>query len=194
MISLLLDSSNTYLNVALGINNKIVSKISYECFQRQSEMMIPEIHNILKENNINSKDINEVLVTFGPGSYTGLRIALTIAKIYAYSLNIPCYTFSSLEVLQKENTPSICLMNARSKRSYFGVYLNNEVLVKDQVLTNLEVLNYINEHNDYALCGGINYLNLTSNGNDIFLNMIRLKDEKHLVKDILSLKAIYLKD
>ncbi|MBO8427900.1 MAG: hypothetical protein IAC58_05105 [Firmicutes bacterium] len=43
MISLILDSSNVYLNVGLAINSKLIDKISYEAWQKQSEYMIPEL-------------------------------------------------------------------------------------------------------------------------------------------------------
>ena len=192
--TLLLDSSGNYLNVALAIDNKIVKEISYECFHKQSEMMVPEIENILNEYNLEAKDINEVIVTIGPGSYTGLRIALTIAKIMGYALNIPVYTLSSLEILEKKGETSICLINARSKRSYIGIYKDGEVIKEDGVITNEELEKLINEHKDYVLCGDLEYLDKVGYKADIFENMLRLKNESNLVKDIMSLKAVYLKD
>jgi len=194
MYSLILDSTNVKLNVGLAKDNVLIDEISYECWQKQSEMMIPEIKKILENNIVSPKDINEILVTIGPGSYTGVRIALTIAKVYAYCLNIPCYFFSSLMVLENYNKKSICVINARSNRSYFGVYDKNKVLVSDTIKTNDEVINYINNHQDYAVCGDTDYLNIDGENNSVSSNMILLKDNSHLVKDIMSLKAIYLKD
>ena len=89
MNSLILDSSDKYLEVSVAVDNKIVIRTAYECWQKQSENMIPEIDKALKEANIKPKEINEILVTVGPGSYTGVRIALTVAKVYAYALKIP---------------------------------------------------------------------------------------------------------
>ena len=122
MYSLLLDSADKYLGIGIALNNEIIDKVYFEAWQRQSELMVPELEKILKKNNIDPKSINEIIVTVGPGSYTGVRIALTIAKIYAYSLNIKCYAISSLNILMNSNKPSICLMNARSNRSYFSDY------------------------------------------------------------------------
>lgn len=194
MISLLLDSSNTLLVVGIAKNNKIIDSIIYEAWQKQSEYMILEINNILKRNEIDPKNVNEIIVTKGPGSYTGLRIALTIAKIYGYSLSIPVYALSSLKVLESHGHNSICLMNARSKRSYFAVYKDEVEIVKDTVLTNEEVLNYISIHKDYKICGELDYLSLKSSEYNILENMLRLKSEDNKVKDILTLKAVYLKD
>lgn len=193
MKTLLLDSTYKDLNVGLNIDGEM-HKISYECFQRQSELMISEIDKILKENNINPKEINEIAVTHGPGSFTGLRIALTIAKVYCYAVKCPCYSLSSLNVLMKMNEPSICLLNARSGRSYFGVYKNNEVIEEDQILTNDKVLEYIKNHPEYIVCGDTEYLGIPGYKADLIENMYFLKNNDNKVKDIYTLKAVYLKD
>ena len=193
MNTLILDSTNIDLNVGLCINGHLYF-VSYPCWQQQSEKMIPEIDKLLKEHNLSPKDINEVLVTNGPGSYTGVRIALTIAKVYCYALKIPCYVFSSLEVLMNVNKPSICLINARSNRSYFAVYDKNKCLIQDEVKPNNEVLNFIKEHPEYKVCGDLEYLNLKGYKGNLFETMLLLKSKEHLVKDIFTLKAIYLKD
>ena len=105
MYSLLLDSADKYLGIGIALNNEIIDKVYFEAWQRQSELMVPELEKIIKKNNIDPKSINEIIVTVGPGSYTGVRIALTIAKIYAYSLNIKCYAISSLNILMNPNRP-----------------------------------------------------------------------------------------
>lgn len=206
MYTLLLDSSNKLLVVGLAKDNKVIDSIIYEAWQKQSEYMISEINNIFTRNNIDPKEVNEIIVTKGPGSYTGLRIALTIAKIYGYILNIPVYALFSLEILidsKDKDTNTICLMNARSSRSYIGIYSSNkEVLLEDKVLTNEEVKTLIKNNPTYKVSGDISYLNLDlDNTNyydlsnlDLLNNMLYLKDESNKVENILTLKAIYLKD
>ena len=194
MLSLILDSANKELGVALAQDGTLLDEIRYEARQRQSELMIPEIENIFKKNHVNPKDVGEILVTVGPGSYTGVRIALTIAKVYGYALNIPVYAFSSLEVLADLEKPSICLINARSNRSYFAVYEKGNAIVNDQVLTNDEVIKYVSEHKDYVTCGETSYLDLVSENSDVLKNMLALKNDSYKVENILKLKAVYLKD
>lgn len=194
MLSLILDSANKELGVALAQDGTLLDEIRYEARQRQSELMIPEIENIFKKNHVNPKDVGEILVTVGPGSYTGVRIALTIAKVYGYALNIPVYAFSSLEVLADLEKPSICLINARSNRSYFAVYEKGNAIVNDQVLTNDEVIKYVSEHKDYVICGETSYLDLVSENSDVLKNMFALKNDSYKVENILKLKAVYLKD
>ena len=105
MYQLLLDSSNKFLSVGLAKDGKVVDKICYEAWQRQSEMMVTEVGNILKRNNIENKDLDGVVVGVGPGSYTGVRIGVTIAKTIAYALKIKVYAKSSLSLLKHPNTP-----------------------------------------------------------------------------------------
>lgn len=190
----MLDSSYKDLVVGLGKDGILISETSYECFQKQSEYMIPEIKKILDENHVDSKEIGEVCVTVGPGSYTGVRIALTIAKVYCYSLKINCYAYSSLKVLEKHDVNSICLINARSNRSYIGVYKNNEVILKDQIMKNDEVKEYIKNHSNFIVCGDTEYLDIEGYKASISSNMLSLKNEEDLVKNIMTLKAVYMKD
>lgn len=194
MLSLILDSANKELGVAIAKDNEIIDEIKYDAWQKQSELMIPEIEKIFKRNSISPKDINEILVSQGPGSYTGVRIALTIAKVYAYALNLPIYAFSSLNILENPEKISICLINAKGNRSYFAVYDKEKAIVDDKVLTNNEVIEYVNSHPEYVICGDASYIDIASEKHDVLKNMLRLKSDKYLVSNVLSLKAVYLKD
>ena len=194
MLSLILDSANKELGVAIAKDNEIIDEIKYDAWQKQSELMIPEIEKIFKRNSISPKDINEILVSQGPGSYTGVRIALTIAKVYAYALNLPIYAFSSLNILENPEILSICLINAKGNRSYFAVYDKDVSFEKDKVLTNGEVIEYVNSHPEYVICGDASYIDIVSEKHDVLKNMLRLKSDKYLVSNVLSLKAVYLKD
>lgn len=194
MITLLLDSSNKNLSVAIANGTNIITATDYEAWQQQSELMIPEIDNLLKTNNLESKDISNIIVAIGPGSYTGVRIAVTIAKIMAFIVKAKLYTVSSLGVLSYKDKPTICLANARSNRSYFAVYQGNNVLVEDTILTNDEVFNYINSHSAYKISGDLTYLGLVGIESNRFRNMLEFLTEENEVKDLLAVKPVYLKD
>ncbi|MGE4341710.1 MAG: tRNA (adenosine(37)-N6)-threonylcarbamoyltransferase complex dimerization subunit type 1 TsaB [Bacilli bacterium] len=194
MITLLLDSSNKNLSVALARDNQVFAKKDYEAWQQQSERMIPEIDGLLKAANLTTKEIANIVVAIGPGSYTGVRIAVTIAKIMAFLIEAKLYKVSSLAVLADHNLPTICLANARSNRSYFAVYQGVEAIVEDTIISNDEVMAYIEAHQNYAVAGEASYLGLTSIQSNRFDAMLRFIDEKHEVKDLLALKPIYLKD
>ena len=195
MYSLLLDSSNTKLAVGIAKDDILLDKIYYDAWQRQSEFMIQEINNILNRNKILPSQINEIIVTEGPGSYTGVRISLTIAKVVGVlNENVKVYLLSSLEILKDKNNLSICLMNARSNRSYVGIYKDNEVILNDCVLENQNIEKLIDKYTNISICGETEYLGLKSCKYDIFNNMLNIKKHKDPVKDVLKIKAVYLKD
>lgn len=191
---LILDSSNINLCVGLKDDQKLVDQITYPCFQRQSEFMVEEINNLLKRNNLSMKDMNGILVSIGPGSYTGIRIALTIAKVSGLLLNIPVYTISSLSAQRIINKKSIILLNARSNRSYICAYDNDNKILDDQVMENEKVLEFIKTHNDYELVGDLDYLNLKGLKVDLMDNMNLLFDEFKKYDNPDLIKPIYLKD
>ena len=192
MYQLLLDSSNKFLSVGLAKDGKVVDKIFYEAWQRQSEMMVTEIDNILKRNNVDKSELDGVVVGAGPGSYTGVRIGVTIAKTIAYALKIKLYAKSSLSLLKHQEFPTICVFNARSGRSYFGVYEGKKVIEEDTVLENDKVVEYIKAHPDYLLCGDTYQLGLESAKFDVIDNLADFDKQEEV--DAFKLKPVYLKD
>ena len=193
MVTILLDSSNTNLSVGIARDNLLLECISYEAWQQQSEFMIPELNKLLSKYNVSNGEIKEVMVAKGPGSYTGVRIAITIAKTIAVALNAKLYAVSSLRVQKDCKNPSICLINARSGRSYIGVYEDKNTILEDQIMKNDEVMKYINEHPNYSVCGDVKYLGLEGIKTNNIKEMLELKDA---LEDInpLSLKPVYMKD
>lgn len=192
--TILLDSSDISLSVGVGLDDELLKSTSYEAWQEQSEHMIPELNNLLKELNITKDEIKDVMTSIGPGSYTGIRISLTIAKTICTALNIPLYVVSSLQVLKNGENPSICLINARSNRSYFGCYQGEKVLIKDQIMTNDNVIKFVNEHPRYSVCGDLKYLGLNGYKGNICEEMLTLKKDMKPVDNYLSAAPIYMKD
>ena len=193
MVTVLLDSSNTNLSVGIAKDNLLLEYISYEAWQRQSEYMIVELNKLLEKHNIKKEDITDVMVAKGPGSYTGVRIAITIAKTIAVALDAKLYAVSSLRVQKDGVRPSICLINARSGRSYVGVYEDQKILLDDCIMKNDEVMNYIKDHPDYSVCGDTKYLNIEGIESNTMKEMLDLKDSLESINP-LSLKPVYMKD
>lgn len=87
---------------------------------------MPLIEWLLQQAQLKPKDLDEIIVTEGPGSYTGLRIGVTTAKTLAYTLNIRLYGVSSLKAIaaqiQYSDAYIIPVINARRQHVYAGVY------------------------------------------------------------------------
>ena len=193
MVTILLDSSNTNLSVGVAKDNLLLESISYEACQRQSEYMILELNKLLEKYGVNREEISEVIVAKGPGSYTGVRIAITIAKTIAVALDAKLYAVSSLRVQKDGTCPSICLINARSGRSYIGAYEGHNIILEDQIMKNEEVLASIAAHPSYSVCGDTKYLGVEGKEPNNIAEMLDLKDTLESINP-LSLKPVYMKD
>ena len=193
MLYVILDSSATYLTVAIASKTKVIESVSYEAWQCQSEKMIPELQKLLEKYHYSSKDISRVIVGVGPGSYTGIRIAITTAKILALSLKVPVYPVSSLHILKDGSKPTITLMNARSNRSFFAVYQGNKVIEEDQTMTNDKVNEYISSHPEYIVKGELKYLGREDNVGNIAREAFSLIKYLEKAEDPLAVKPIYMR-
>lgn len=194
MIWLGVDTSEKMLFVCLYDDEKELYLTSYDAWQRQSEYLVEEIAKAFETAGIKKSDLGAVVSSVGPGSYTGVRIGLTVAKTIAFSLQIPLYLVSSLELLQRFPSPCICLSNARSKRSYFAVYEGGKAVVKDCIKPNDEVRSFIAAHPEYVLCGDLGYLGLEGSSYEPASNYLRCMDEAHLCHNVHSASPVYLKD
>ena len=113
---LYIDTSSSYLYSGIVEDNKLIAEIKEEFGQSLSEVALPKIVSLFEKNNLTAKDIDKIIVVNGPGSFTGIRIGITIAKVYAWSLNIPITTITSLEAMaisSKNNKVHIPIINAR---------------------------------------------------------------------------------
>lgn len=75
--------------LALHSNNQVVDEEKWEAHRELSDQLLRKIEDLLKRNKLEFTDIKGVVVFAGPGSFTGLRIGITVANTLAYSLEIP---------------------------------------------------------------------------------------------------------
>ena len=96
-MKLLIDSSTNYSFLAL-YDNQVIDTMVRQGKNDHSETLIDCLEKLLEKNNVDTKDINEILVGRGPGSYTGVRISGTIAKVLALVRNCKLYSFSTVDL------------------------------------------------------------------------------------------------
>lgn len=94
-----IETSSKHCSVALAIDGEIVRGFESKEEMDHSISLAPFVEDCMKYLNDNNLKLDAVCVTDGPGSYTGIRIGLSMAKGLAFSLDIPLITLSSLEVL-----------------------------------------------------------------------------------------------
>ena len=191
---LILDTSSKQLAIGIYKNDELLYKNQYYAWLRQSEMAIPEIEKAINELKIDLREVTRIVASIGPGSYTGVRIALTIAKVMALTLNIPLFTVSSLQALAGKKDKVISIMDARSKRVYIGVYDKGVEVVKDTIFTLEELKKYQEEHQDYQLIGELSALGEEDSVISLIENMHELAKDKQPVNSVHEVKPVYLKD
>lgn len=124
------DSSTKALTVALaeGEAPDFVIKASTTSLgkRQHGQTLAPAIQTILEQVDWKMSEIDEIIVGVGPGSYTGLRIGVTFAKVWANSAKLPLHSVSSLALMAASATPQvdfvIPVIDARRHTAYTGLY------------------------------------------------------------------------
>lgn len=140
------DTSLDKTYVTLSDNQNILSDIVVENHNEKyhSAYLIPTIVSILKDNKITMKDIDVIGTNVGPGSFTGIRACVTVARVIAQQLNIPLVGISSLEILShinKENKKTFVILDARKQQFYTAIYNNNKEIQSPTLTDKNNVIN-----------------------------------------------------
>lgn len=140
---LLIDTSNQPLSVAVVQDKQTLSEINLNIKKNHSLQLMPSIQQVIVDSGLDKSAINAIVVAKGPGSYTGLRIGVTVAKTLAYAMNVELYGVSSLKALaataKNEQGLIVPLFDARREAVYTGVYkmVNQQLvnIIEDQYLS-----------------------------------------------------------
>ncbi len=146
MYSLFIDTHDIEIIIALYKDAKLVDSIIKKSTRHHSELIMPTIRDIIENNNLKVKDLGQILVVNGPGSFTGVRLGVTIAKTLAYTLNIPIKTITSLEVIMVSTNCELPIIH--DVKGIFGGLFKDGNLVDDYFyMNNKEFEEYKNKHN-----------------------------------------------
>lgn len=143
---LVIDTSSSYVTVSIINNDTILHEFKRKIDNDIASKIMSIINMELTESNINIKDINRIFVVNGPGSFTGVRIGVTIAKTIGWSLNIKVNPISSLELMATTKTSKkyiVPLIDARRGNVYAGVYDNDlNVILEDKLVSLSDILRF----------------------------------------------------
>lgn len=159
MFTLFIDTHFTKVTLILYKDGKVKYSYNEDSTQSHSVITMPSLAALLKKANLNIRDISEIVVVNGPGSFTGVRIGVTIAKTISYTLNIPIKVISSLEVLASnlDDTEKIVAFNDRN--GYFvGRFDKYNTLLEDYFyLNNNEYAEFKKANHVYDIFNEIDY-------------------------------------
>ena len=170
MITLFIDTSTESLTIALFKDDVLLSTSTVSSSEH-SKYAMPILEQIFKENNIKPNMVSKIMVINGPGSFTGIRIGVTIAKIYAWALNINIVPISSLKAYAISNKGYdyyVSIIDARRNYVYAGIYdkdYNN--VIKESYISKDELVDKVNSLSNVLVIGDTSLGDFTVRSNKI---------------------------
>ncbi len=174
-LTLAIDTSSYQGSIALFDENKTISVLNIESKNTHSNTILKRIDFLLEETGINLNQLKNILAVNGPGSFTGIRIGISVIKAFAYALNLKVYNISTLQLLSFENDEnSISFIHTFlpgiRDELYYGKYKLDKIPIKIEekliYQSQIEKLDY----NDSVIIIP-DYLNLFKN----LINKIKIK-------------------
>ena len=166
MISLFLDTCSQIIRLGVLSDSKLIDYTEFTNDNKLSEKLLPAMKEMLEKNKYRVNDLNRIYISVGPGSFTGIRIGVTVAKVIAWSLNIDIIPISSLEVMASYDTDKkyICsFMDARRGFVFAGIYDNelntyieDKYVLFDQLLEEMKDIKdntlFVSNDDNYISC------------------------------------------
>ena len=191
MITLCMDTSQTFLVLALLKEDQVLASVQETCWKRQSEELFPQLIRLMDENGVKTEDLSEIVITSGPGSYTGVRIAMTVAKVFAAMKDIPLYTLGSLQLIAGMEPHVHVLMDARGHRAYHAVYNGGKAVSGPQAEDVDDLRDFIQESE--TVLGEGHLIGREDIWPDLAQNFLLLKPEWKPAENVHLLTPDYLK-
>ena len=122
---LAIDTSTMISTVTIGDDKEILGDFNVNQSKTHSESLVPMIETLLNLLGMTIKDIDKFIIAQGPGSFTGLRIGMTVAKTLAQVEKKDLITISTLKAMTAGSTSDkakLPLIDARSTRVYGALY------------------------------------------------------------------------
>lgn len=142
MVTLYIDTHYVKLVLALFKDKKLINKKELDSAQH-SKNTVFLLEQLLKEESMQIEDLNEIIVVVGPGSFTGVRIGVVIAKMIGYTKSIKIKPISYLEALSLAYDHDVFVGLKDRNGAFIGHFNAHHELIEDYFyLDNLELENY----------------------------------------------------
>lgn len=153
------DSSNQALSVALVEDGCLQVETLLTVKKNHSISLMPVIDFLVEQVGWTPNSLDRIVVAQGPGSYTGLRVAVATAKTLAYALGIDLVGVSSLQSLVPTNLSGLVvpLINARRNHVYAGIYQNGRAVEEDRYWSFEELLASVSGQEKITFVGEVEH-------------------------------------
>lgn len=190
MRTMVLDTSSNLLYICFIENDTVIYEIKSMGLNNHSDHLLNLIEEGLQKNNIQVKDFDRIILGEGPGAYTGLRVSMSVAKMFAWTLNIPLYTISSLDLLTSGyKEEGLYLVKFKAKKGYiyhkaFSLKNGNKQIICNEVFVEDEYIDNYKESDIKIIT------------NDLYsVDCLNIKEnEIKLITNIHALEPNYLRD
>jgi len=151
------DSSSKTLAIAILEDEQLLAEMTINIKKNHSITLMPAIDFLMESLDLKPTDLERIVVAEGPGSYTGLRIAVATAKTLAHTLKISLVGVSSLRILVPESIDGLVipLMDARRNHVYAGFYENGRAAKADQYASLNAVLEQLKGRKQVTFVGEV---------------------------------------
>ena len=198
MISLFIDTSMTNVSISIVKDGKVLSSVCEDIPNEHSKYATSYVKKVIDDASIDANDLDNILVVSGPGSFTGVRIGVTIAKTYGYLINkdiIPVSSLKSLAISSHYDGMVMSVITANRSNYYVGIYDReyNEV-IKEQFVSRDRLIELMDEYKSYIVSNDFNVVGMYKL-NKVNLDVVRIV-EYYKNKDKVNYHALvpnYLK-
>ena len=155
MISLFIDTSLSSVSISVIKDDKILSLIEKDIPNMHSIYTTSYLKKALDDANINPLEVDNIYIVNGPGSFTGLRIGVTIAKTYGYLIDkdlTPVSTLKAIAISSDYKGVIMSIIKANKSNYYVGIYDKNYQNVIEEKFTNKSnLMDLVNKYHPYIV-------------------------------------------
>ncbi len=205
MNEIIIDTSFSVVNLALKKQDKKIYLKKNIILNKQAENLAYELKELLKDSDLETKDINQIYCIVGPGSWTGIRVAIALIKgLMLVHKNIKVLSISSFMLYAiyvkniKQKNINILIDCGKNKEEFFYLKLNNKFkkLTKERVVSYQEVLSKDFFSQDEIIVGNFPIDFFVNNNNATNVNYQELELDKIFSYDLMAeekLTPLYVK-
>lgn len=191
MVTLAMDTAYKNLTTAVYEDGKVLAGFSEENFKKQSENLFPKLEMVLEQAGKKLKDVDEIVISQGPGSYTGLRIAMAAAKVIATQSPCRLSVINTMQLYAGKKNANV-ILDARGHRAY-AAHIEDGKTVWMGILDLDDIPGFLQEYPG-ELVGDGYLIGQDTNSPDFVQNFLDLADVYEPVENIHMLTPLYLKE
>lgn len=157
-ITIAIETSGRLGSAAINRGDRLISEVAFSGFMRHGAELLGVLEGLLAQADATAQQINKCYITAGPGSFTGLRIAVTTAKMLYMTHGVEIVAADTLEVIAQnavnvntdspEKTDAVAVILDAKKGFFYAAVFDltengTEVIYDTQIVTPEQLLDWV---------------------------------------------------